>query len=200
MNKIEQLKKSIELRYKTFDELIDEQIGETGHIIGNAFFDEKQLDKLKEARPEREKLYSELEKGLEPELCFQILGKIYDGFLYLADDYDPIRKPIKLYAEAKDKLEKKVLKLNEELTKADTYFKNFPMQVGILPHHLDNPNPTEKHRPKENKNILIKELSDLLKAFLPKVADRSKVISRILKFFYTVPKTEATPENVRKHF
>jgi len=196
MDKIEKLKKSIELKYKTFDE----QIKETDHIVGNAFFNEKQLKNLRDVQPERKKLYSELEKGLEPELCEKVLGKIYAGFLYLADDADSIRKPTKLYAEAKERLGDYVLKLNEKLTKDDSYFKNFPMQVGILPHHLDNPNPTETHRPKENKNTLIKELSDLLKAFLPQESDRAKVISKILRFFYTVPKTETNPRNVRKHF
>lgn len=188
---IESIKRDIELIYKTFDE----QIEEKGSISGNAYFDETELAKLNSSKPKRDEIWKRIETEFEAE-ALKIACAIWDGFFYLADT-GAIRKAAKLLRKAKANFEKYIEKQNHKLVDKDPYFKNFPIQIQILPHHLDNPNPPEGHRPQEGTPKLINNLSTLMKNTLPDDdAELSRLISAILEYFFAVPKA---PRTVRKH-
>jgi hypothetical protein len=201
---IEKFKKRIELIYED----PEQQIKKTRSIIGNYYFTKEQISEMRRFKAERIKIYNEL-KRLPSELFCKIAYKIEQGFLDIWDDQDSIREPQKLFKEARSNIQQQVNKLdgfvektNEELQNKNSYFTNFPITINvqISSHHLDKAHPAKPGRPKKAKNILIKELSDLLKSQLPEDADRSEFISEILRFFYGVPKLEAYPRTVRKAF
>ena len=187
---IESIKRVIELIYKT----LEEQIEEKEYISGNAYFDETKLDKLNSSKPMRIEIWNRIENEFEAD-AFKIACAIQAGFLYLADN-EIISEATKLFLKAKGKIEKYIEKQNQWMVKKDPYFKNYPMHIQILHHHFDNPNPQERHRPKEGKSELINNLSNLMKTTLPEKAERSTFISAILENFFAVP---IDPRTDRKH-
>lgn len=108
------------------------------------------------------------------------------------DDNGTIHKAANQFRKAKGKIEHYVEKQNQWLVKKAPYFKNYPIQIQIPHHHLDNPNPPKSHRLKEGKPKLIKNLSTLMKTTLPEKEERSTFISAILENFYVVPSDPRT--------
>jgi hypothetical protein len=111
-------------------------------------------------------------------------------------DNEVISEATELFQKAKGKIEKYIEKQNQWMVKKTPYFKNYPMHIQILHHHFDNPNPPERHGPKEGKSELINNLSNLMKTTLPEKAERSTFISDILENFFAVP---SDPRTDRKH-
>jgi len=190
----------IENRYRP----LKEQANQYGEVIGNVFFTDEQLVKLKTFESKRNSFYDELEQKLRPELFFKVVCKIEDGFLYLAEDKDPMHETVKLYKDAKKRIENKIEKENEKLVDKDPYFGKklktgyeilFPIRLSY--HHLDNPTPPKKGSPNKNQSILIKQLSELLRSYLPKDADREKKIAQILLYFYDL---DLDPRSIISHY
>jgi hypothetical protein len=207
---INQIIRAIERAY-----LLPEKQSESGPIKGNSWPDEKglsDLTALRELSPERRKIYLDLKKELKLETFFAVLCKIQQGFLYVWEEGNPLRMKAGEFRKAKESLEKQVEDLrknlrntNKNLAAKNPFFKTFPIpligldDVVMLPHPLDQVDPPKAIGPSELKNQLIKELSDLLKSSLPKVGDRAKFISRILRFFYLTPESESNARIIRQH-
>ena len=183
---VELIKKVIELTYKT----LEEQIEEKGSLSGNAYFDKTELAKLNSSKTNRIAIWNRIESEFEAE-AFEIACSIENGFLYL-DDNGTIHKATNQFRKAKGKIEHYVEKQNQWLVKKAPYFKNYPIQIQIPHHHLDNPNSPKSHKLKEGKPKLIKNLSTLMKTTLPEKEERSTFISAILENFYAVPSDPRT--------
>jgi hypothetical protein len=191
-NDFKRIKQDIELRYLPFEE----QEKKAGNIIGNSFFDAKQLDELKRFKTNRDKIWRDIEENFDLKQCFNSAGIINDGFIYLADDRDSIEPLARLYRDAKKKIEKRVDKINKDLAAKKPYFENFPIIIEFK-HHLDSPAKTGS--PSLNRNMLVKDISKHLSTCISGQADRAKLIERILRFFYVVSKSEADARNIRSY-
>ncbi len=166
------------------------------------YFTEKQLIKMKKLKAERGKIYNELAK-LKSDLFSKVAFIIETGFFNIWDDKKQVKDHQKLFRKAtsaiRNKIDNYVNKTNKKLAEKDPYFKLFPIAiiVKIMPHHLDYP--SKKGKPRENRYLLIKDLSNSLKLHLPKKADREKFISKILQCFYGISKGDANPRDIRQH-
>ena len=192
-NNFEKIKQDIELIYLSFEE----QQKKAGYIIGNSFFNEKQLSKLKGFKQKRESIWKQLESMFDTTQCFEIAGIIQDGFKYMADN-GSVREYSKAYQDRKKKILDYVRKQNEQLIKKYPYFKLFPLQIDITPHHLDSP--TKRGRPADMKNIFIKQLSNELKTHFQVEDQQAKFIFRIFRFFFGVPNSQTAYRNIRQQF
>lgn len=166
------------------------------------YFTEKQRTKMKKLRRQREKVYDELAK-ITSDVLSKVTFSIETGFYNIWSDKKPMQDHQKLFRKAKSNIRKKidnyVNKANRKLAAQDPYFELFPISIAvkIMPHQLDYP--PKKSTPRESRSLLIADLSNSLKSYLPKKADREEFISDILRFFYGFSNGETKPRNIRRH-
>lgn len=168
------------------------------YIHGNSCFTADEVSKLNRFNINREKIYKELKQKLDEKAYFNVLLTIYNGFIYIEDDRDSIEPLVRLYREAKKKIEKRVEDVNKDLAATNPYFKNFPVVIEFK-HHLDSNIPPKMGAPIKNKNMLIKDISNHLSSCILGKTDRAKLIERILRFFYAVLKAEANHRSIRSY-
>lgn len=194
----------IELRYYSPDEQLAQtkEDDKEGYTLGNEFFTEEQLPKLRDLKPDRDDIWDKIIE-LDPsnKLYFELATKIDEGFSYLVEDEFKGHKKVREYLDAKKRIHKHfedyIKKQNAKLVKKDPYFENYPIRAKLLSefHHLDSS--TKAHRPPEHKIYLIEDLSALIETYLPETMDRARMISRIFACFYDL---KSDPRNIRKHF
>jgi hypothetical protein len=166
------------------------------------YFTKKQRIKMKKLKGQRERVYDELAK-ITSDALSKVMFTIETGFYNIWSDKKPMQDHQKLFRKAKSNIRKEidntVNKANKKLAAKDPYFELFPISIAvkIMPHQLDYP--TKKSTPRENRSLLITDLSNSLKSHLPKKADREKFISNILQFFYGFSNEDAKPRNIRRH-
>jgi hypothetical protein len=158
---------------------------------------EKRLKQLKRFKPNRDKIWKDIEGNFKPQQVKRIAGIIEDGFIYLADD-NVIRKYKKDYQDGKKKILNYVKKQNEKLSKENPYFKVHPIQINISPHPFGSS--TMRGRPMGMQGQFIKQLSDELKDHFKVKDQRAKFIQNIFRFFFAVPKDQIPYRNIRQHF
>lgn len=184
-----------------------------GYLVGGLEYEEglNKLLRLQNHKPDRVEIYNWFEKQSKkalksfvnsicnnPDLIHrgQITGAKRDHKIVCARDFE--QKAVALYRSAEENIKKVVEKENAKIAKKQNIigFELPPIEVKI-----DNPLSSVvifPHKPEEIKTLFIKDISSIIKPYLPATKDRAGFIREVFLYFYGVPDEAIDPESIRK--